>query len=275
MSIVQKRWVLGVGCGVLVLWLLLQLGAVFFHVGDGAMRYITRFVLPPAWVHFSPVSYHRVVETAHAFVALEIAPTYQEAFPLALSFVVRDLRIEDLLEDQTLASFEGELFTEMDRATLQDAGISEREQEKYIEYPLFRTQAADVLRGGILPSQEMRLQNVLEKIELGMPFADIARYFSEDSSAMNGGDLGVFLLSELPVWAQSVAEMEVGEVRSDFVGADAFWVLKVVDAGIGGGEGIEGNGDWVQIRGVAINKPTLGAVLRAHAVEYPVWVFVW
>lgn len=275
MSIVQKRWVWGVGCGVLVLWLLLQLSAVFFHVGDGAVRYATRFVLPPAWVHFSPVSYHRVVETAHAFVALEIAPTYQEAFPLALGFVVRDLRVKDLLEDQVLAPFDGDLFTEMDRTLLQDAGISEREQEKYIAYPLFRIQAADVLRGGILPSQEMRLQNVLEKIELGMPFADIARYFSEDSSAMNGGDLGVFLLSELPVWAQSVAEMEVGEVRSDFVGTDALWVLKVVDEGSGGIDGIEGNGDWVHIRGVAINKPTLGAVLRAHAAEYPVWVFVW
>lgn len=272
MSIVQKRWAWGVGCGVLVLWLLLQLGAMFFHVGNGTMRYVTRFVLPPAWVRFSPVSYHRVVETAHAFVALNIAPTYQEAFPLALGFAVRDLRVEDLLEDQILAPFEEELFTEMDRVTLKDAGISEREQEKFIEYPLFRTQAADMLRNGILPSQEMRLQNVLEKIELGMPFTDIARYFSEDSSAMNGGDLGVFLISELPVWAQRVAEVEIGETRSDFVGADAFWVLKVVDKGVGG---IEENGDWVHIRGVAINKPTLGAVLRAHAVEYPVWVFVW
>lgn len=278
MSIVQRRWVWGIGCGVLALWLLLQLSAVFFHVGDGVMRSFSRFVLPPAIVQLSPVSYRRVVETAHAFVALNIAPTYQEAFPLALGFVVRDVRVKDLLDDQVVPSFEGGLITDGDSVTLRDAGISEREQRKYIEYPLFRAQVARELRNTMLPSQEMRLQNVLEKIELGMPFADIAQYFSEDSSAMNGGDLGVFLVSELPAWAQGVAEMEVGEVRSDFVGADAFWVLKIVDEGSGGiegNEGNEGNEDWVRIRGIAINKPTLGALLRAHAQEHSVWVFVW
>lgn len=267
MNIVQKRWGLGVGGGVLALWLLLQLSAMFFHVGNGAMRYVTRFVLPPAWVHFSPVSYHRVVETAHALVALDLVPSYQDAFPLALDFVLRDIRTQDLLDSGLV--FEEILLTEADRAVLLAQGISEKEQRKYIEDPLLRIRSADLLRNEMLPSQEMRLQNVLEKIELGMPFADIARYFSEDRSAMNGGDLGVFLVSELPVWAQDVAIMEVGEIRSDFMGADAFWVLKVVDAG---GEGAEA---WVQIRGIAINKPTLGAVLRAHAVEHPAWVLVW
>jgi hypothetical protein len=267
MSIVQKKWVLRLGCGVLALWLFLQMSAIFFHVGDSAMRFVSRFVLPPAWVSFSPISYHRVVETAHAFVALDIAPTYQEAFPLALGFVLRDVRTEDLLGDVEIS--QEEIFTDTDRAALLAQGISEKEQQKYIEDPLLRARAAELLRNDMLPSQEMRLQNVLEKIELGMPFADIARYFSEDSSAMNGGDLGVFLVSELPVWAQDTATMEVDEIRSDFVGADAFWVLKVVDVG---GEGDE---VWVQIRGIAINKPTLGAVLRAHAVEHPAWIFVW
>ncbi len=267
MSIVQKKWALGVGCGVFVLWLLLQLSAVFFHAGDGAMRFFSRFVLPPAWVSFSPVSYHRVVETAHAFVALDLAPTYQEAFPLALGFVLRDLRTEDLLGDVEIS--EEEIFTDADGAVLLAQGISDKEQQKYIADPLLRARAAESLRNDMLPSQEMRLQNVLEKIDLGMPFTDIARYFSEDSSAMNGGDLGVFLVSELPVWAQDTVTMEIDEVRSDFVGADAFWALKVVDAG---GEDSEA---WVQIRGIAINKPTLGAVLRAHAGEHPAWVFVW
>ncbi|MEK9157079.1 MAG: peptidylprolyl isomerase [Patescibacteria group bacterium] len=267
MSIVQKRWALGIGCGVFVLWLFLQMSAIFFHVGDGVMRYVSRFVLPPAWIAFSPVSYHRVVETAHAFVALAIAPTYQEAFPLALGFVLRDIRTEDLLGDIEVS--EEEIFSDADSAIFLAEGISEKEQQKYIEDSLLRARAAELLRNNMLPSQEMRLQNVLEKIELGMPFADIARYFSEDSSAMNGGDLGVFLVSELPAWAQDIAIMEIDEVRSDFVGADAFWVLKVVDTG---GEDSEA---WVQIRGVAINKPTLGAVLRAHAAEHPAWIFVW
>ncbi len=264
----QKKWGWGVGGGVFVLWFLLQLSAVFFHVGDGMMRGVSYLVFPPAWVHGSPVSYHRVVETVHAFVALQVASTYQEAFPKALAFVVRDARVKDLLDGADVP-VQDALFTESDTAALAHAGISSYEQEKYLEEPFFRMRAAHALRDKALPSQEMRLQNVLDKIDLDMPFADIARYFSEDSSAINGGDLGVFLVSDLPAWAQGAATMQVDEVRADFVGTDAFWVLKVVDAG--------GKDDtaWIHLRGIAINKPTLADVLRIHAEEHPAWVFVW
>lgn len=268
MTDVQKKWLRRGVVGVLIFWFFLQLGAMFFHVGGGFMRGFSRFIAPPAWVGFSPVSYHQVVETAHAFVALEIAPSYQEAFPLALGFVLRDERLMDLLPEGDVV-FEDDLLTEEDRTLLLSVGISEREQVRYIIDPLLRLRSGDSLRDETLPSHEMRIQNVLEKVDLGMPFTDIARYFSEDSSAMNGGDLGVFLLSELPVWAQAVAEMEVGDVRADFVGTDAFWVLKVVERGGADEEA------WVQMYGIAINKPTLGAVLRAHAADHPSWVFVW
>lgn len=263
----RKRMVLLMGAGMFFCFLVLQFQAMFFHGGDGILRYTTRFVLPPAWVHGRPISYHRVVETAHAFVALHVAPTYQEAFPLALEFVIQDFRLKDLIDEQILVS--EEVLTEQDISALAHAHISSSEQERYVILPLLRMRASESLRSTLLPSQEIRLQNVLEKIDLGMPFSDIAQYFSEDSSAMNGGDLGVFLLSELPSWAQETATMKVGEVRSNFVGEDAFWVLKVVDAG--------GDADtaWVRIRGIAINKPTLGALLRAHADMYPAWVFVW
>lgn len=267
MSVVQKKWVWGIGGCTLALWLLLQVSAIFFHVGDGAMRYVSRLILPPAWISSSPISYHRVVETAHAFVALRIASTYQEAFPLALDFVLRDVRMKDLLEGIEVS--EEKIFTEADTALLFTHGISEKEWREYIQDSLLRARTAELLRNAMLPSQEMRLQNVLEKIQLGMPFSDIARYFSEDSSAMNGGDLGVFLVSELPAWAQDIANMEINEVRSDFVGTDAFWVLKVVDAG-----GADDKA-WVHIQGVAINKPTVGAVLRGHAAKHPARIFVW
>lgn len=267
MKFFQKRWVWGVGCGVFLLWLLLQGGAMFFHVGEGFFRPFTRFVLPPAWVTFTPVSYKRVAETAHAFVALHVASSYEDAFPLALAFVVRDVRLRQLLGDGGISS--ADVFTSVDQDLLRAAGISLREQERYLAVPLLRLRTARSLRDEMLPSQELRMQSVLEKVELGMPFVDIARYFSEDSSALTGGDLGIFLLSELPVWAQAVAYMQVGEVRADFVGTDAFWVLKVVD--VGGAD----EDAWVHLRGVAINKPTLGAVLRAHAGDHPAWVLVW
>lgn len=266
MTDIQKKWSVGVGCVMLALWVLLQGSAMFFHVGDGWTRGFSFVVLPPAWVGFSPVSYHRVVETAHAFVALDVASTYQKAFPLALSFVVRDMRLQDLLSEDVDTMRE---LPQGDKDTLFAAGISSSEQEHFILAPLERMDAAVSLRDIPLASQDMRLQNVLEKIDLGMPFSDIARYFSEDSSAINGGDLGVFLLRELPLWAQETATMNIDEVRSDFVGSDAFWVIKIVDKG---GEGDEA---WVHLRGIAINKPTIAAVLRAHAAEHPAYLFVW
>jgi PPIC-type PPIASE domain len=262
-----------IGLGVLALFFLLQISAVFFHAGDGVMRPFSWLVLPPAWVRWSPVSYHRVVETAHAFVVLGIAPSYQEAFPDALGFVLRDVRLEHLLQEKDLAfsvdaQAEG-VITDTDVQVLVAGGVSLSEQERFLADPLLRLRGADALRNEALLSQETRLQNVLEKVDLGMPFADIARYFSEDSSAMNGGDLGVFLVSELPVWAQDAANMEVGDVRSDVVGSDAFWVVKLADAG---GEGEEA---WVHLRAIAINKPTLAAILRADASEHPALLLVW
>lgn len=266
MTDIQRRWAKGVGVGVVALWFVLQLSAMFFHVGAGWTRGISWAVLPPAWIGVTPVSYHRVVETAHAFVALGVAPTYQEAFPLALGFVLRDIRLRDLL---TIDAQDTRALPNDDRDALVVAGVSLREQDRYILDPFSRVEAATSLRDAKLSSQEMRMQNVLEKIDLGMPFSDIARYFSEDSSALAGGDLGVFLVSDLPVWAQAAGGMAIDEVRSDFVGSDAFWVMKVVD------KGGEGSDAWVHVRGIAINKPTIAAVLRAHAEEYPAFLFVW
>lgn len=254
------------------MFIALQGVGVFFHAGDGIFRYTTRFMLPPAWIGFSPVSYHRVVETAHAFVALGVAPTYQEAFPSALAFVLRDMRVQDLLAEASLKEtvMDSEaFFTEEDMSTLRDARISLSEEKRYLTDPLLRVRSTEPLRDTPLPSQEMRLASVQEKIDLAMPFADIARYFSEDSSAMNGGDLGVIVVSDLPAWALGAEDMEIGEVRDGIVGSDAFWMLKMVD------KGGEGDSAWVHLRGIAINKPTLGALLRAHASEHPAWIFVW
>jgi hypothetical protein len=269
MMLQQKVWIVRGGVVLFFFWILLQVSAMFFHVGDGWMRGFSRFVLPPAWIGFSSASYHRVVETAHAFVALEVAPTYQEAFPLALSFVLRDVRLQDLLAEGTYERGAMRELPQEDSDVLVVAGISLFEQERYLLQPLERMEDAASLRSTALSSQDMRLQNVLEKIDLDMPFSDIARYFSEDSSAIDGGDLGVFLLGELPLWLQDVVSMEVDDVRSDFVGSDAFWVIKVVDKG---GEGVEA---WVHLRGIAINKPTVAAVLRSHAAEHPAYLFVW
>lgn len=265
----QKVWIIRGGIALVFLWALLQVFAMFFHIGDGWTRGFSRLVLPPAWIGFSPASYHRVVETAHAFVVLEVAPTYQDAFPLALSFVLRDVRLQDLLVGDVHESGVERELPQEDSDALAAAGISLSEQERYFLQPLERMEDAASLRSTALSSQDMRLQNVLEKIDLGMPFSDIARYFSEDSSAIDGGDLGVFLLGELPLWLQDVVSMEVDDVRSDFVGSDAFWVIKVVDKG---GEGAEA---WIHLRGIAINKPTVAAVLRSHAAEHPAYLFVW
>ena len=256
---------LGVACGVFVM---LQMGAMFFHGGNGVFRPFTWSVLPPVWVGIHPLSYHRVVETAHAFVALDVVQTYQEAFPLALAFCVRDVRLRLLMRegDITLSSERDDnTFTESDTAILRDAGISVREQEAYLHTPLLRMRAAGALQDVFLPSQEMRLANIQEKIDLGMPFGDIARYFSDDASAIVDGDLGVFTKDTLPSWASGVWDMEPGDVRGDFIGSDAFWVLRL-DAK---------NESTIRLRGIAVNKPTIDAIIRAHREEHRAWVFVW
>ncbi len=266
---VFRTWRMRFGVGVFLFFLFFQALGIFFHVGNGVFRFTSRLVFPAAYTSGSFISYHRVVETAHAFVTLRVAETYADAFPLALSFAVRDAQLRTLLEEQGREVVSRSVLSSQDIDALLHAGISLREQERYLLLPLARMHEAEALSSEMFPSQKARLENVLEKISLGMPFADIARYFSEDVSAQNGGDLGVLLLSQLPDWAQGVRDMRVGDVRSDFVGSDSYWILKVIDAG-----GV-GDDAWVHVRGIALARPSLGARLREHALRYPVYVFVW
>ncbi|RMF88358.1 MAG: hypothetical protein D6736_10710 [Nitrospinota bacterium] len=55
---------------------------------------------------------------------------------------------------------------------------------------------------------------VLQRIQAGEDFSQLARQYSQDPSAANGGDLGYLKKGEmLPAFEQALAHMRVGEVR--------------------------------------------------------------
>ncbi len=271
----QKKVLVKIGVVIGFLFLFFQIFSWFLHLGDGWTRPLTRLVLPAAVAEGDVMGYRRVSEGAHAFVALGITSSYDEAFPLSLRFAVRDARIQAILgtKEQEIVWQDYSVLSDVQHQALLAADLSEKEIDQWIVKPLVRARVAQEqvriqteLNGS---PTAMRLDAIQQKLELGMPFADVARYFSEDSSAVDGGDLGVFLVKDLPVWLVSAKDLAIGESVFYLEGSDAFWIIRLTDKGGADDEA------WVQLRGIAVNKPTLGEIISARAQEYPAWVFVW
>ena len=255
------------------LFLLFQAAALVFHLGEKGFRPLTRFVLPAASVEGNFVSYRRVSETAHGFVALGISPSYDEAFPLALQFAARDERVQAVLDEHASAATDAaSLLSDTQRDTLRTAGFSDKHIAEWFDEPFERAGIAERVvreKSGMNDADKIKIASVQEKLDFGMPFADVARYFSEDGSAVSGGDLGVLYIDELPEWLKGIENHDIGDNVSNLEGTDAFWIIRVVD------KGTDGDERWVSLRGIAVNKSTLGDVLQQRAADHPAWVFVW
>ncbi len=67
----------------------------------------------------------------------------------------------------------------------------------------------------ILVSEEDDLEYILEKIESGVSFSDLAKEFSECDSAEKGGSLGRFSSGTmLAEFERALFHMQIGEVKS-------------------------------------------------------------
>lgn len=114
------------------------------------------------------------------------------------------------------------------------------------------------------------LENILTKItEKAMPFSEAARYFSEDISAADNGDLGVILVKDIPDWLKPVIVMPDNRTSLSIVESPkAFWVVQVVSSG-----GQEEQA-WVHLRGISVNKRTLEEIIKQDAQDHPSFVFI-
>jgi peptidyl-prolyl cis-trans isomerase SurA len=124
-----------------------------------------------------------------------------------------------------------------------EPNAGEKELRDFYQANLDRYRAAESYRPGHIlfhvpkdatPEQvretRKKSQGVLQKIRKGDDFRELALLYSEDASAKDGGDLGIFKKGELiPGFEKEALRLQVGEV-SDIVRTDfGFHIIKLLD----------------------------------------------
>jgi len=85
-----------------------------------------------------------------------------------------------------------------------------------------------------------KAQGILSMIEGGEDFGKLAKKFSGGPGARDGGDLGVFKLSELnPEMAEQIMGLSTGDVAKPIIKPDGIRIIKVVEMDGGGVKSLE------------------------------------
>ena len=112
-----------------------------------------------------------------------------------------------------------------------DIKVTEEDMETYFEENKAEfAQAEEVQASHILVEDEATAKEVLEKVNAGEDFAELAKEYSTDGTAENGGDLGFFGTGQMvEPFEKAAFALEIGEV-SDIVETEyGFHIIKVTD----------------------------------------------
>jgi peptidyl-prolyl cis-trans isomerase SurA len=96
--------------------------------------------------------------------------------------------------------------------------------------------------GDAKESRDLKVKagRIIEKIKDGDDFGKLAKEFSNGPGAKEGGDLGVFKISELnPEMAATIKDLSSGEVGAPIVGPNGIQIIKVVEKDQGGEKSFE------------------------------------
>lgn len=136
---------------------------------------------------------------------------------------------DDLLEQQGLN--EEELRNDLKSNLLQqealaeDIDISDDEIEDYYE-----NMQTEIKARHILVEDEETAEKVLDKLDDGDDFADLAKEYSEDSSAEDGGDIGFFTVGQMvPEFEEAAYKLDKDEVSEPVQSEYGFHIIEVLD----------------------------------------------
>jgi peptidyl-prolyl cis-trans isomerase SurA len=94
----------------------------------------------------------------------------------------------------------------------------------------------DSARAGGMNEAVSGAQQLVSQIQQGAPFAGVARQFSNDATAANGGDMGWVAASELPAdLAAAVEQMRPGQLSQPIQVSDGVYVVQLRDRRSGAG----------------------------------------
>ncbi len=143
---------------------------------------------------------------------------------------------------------------------------------KYILQPVLLSQAVNqaVSQNRDLQAEAYAdMESLRKRLDLDMPFADVAEQFSQDPSALSRGDLGLMTEAEVPEWLRPATALEPGGVSPVLDAPEALWTVLLISNN-------PSNEDIVyHFRGFAIRKRPLAIIVAERTANQPAWVFVW
>lgn len=136
---------------------------------------------------------------------------------------------------------------------------SDREYVKYVAEDLALSNAVEsalLQKGSYQSFSQERIKAIQEKLALGIPFADLAKEYSEDpTTAQTKGSFGYVLPSEVDPAFASVFSLPPLTVSDVIVTDDVFWLLQTEDSVV------DEDGTRTLLRGIAVKKTGLVGVL--------------
>ena len=179
-----------------------------------------------------------------AYVAT-LPPQYQQAFDQIFPFLVQrliDLALidkaaaaEGLSEDEVVQERVARLQTEVMREVymerlLSDAVSDEEVEARYQSFVAENPPEEEVRARHILLESEEEARQVIEALDGGMEFAELASERSTGPSAAQGGDLGYFTGEQMvPSFAEAAFTLEPGSYTSEPVETEFGWHVILVE----------------------------------------------
>lgn len=134
---------------------------------------------------------------------------------------------EDFIKQQIETNIYLQRFQEK---VIQDLNLSDEALEKYYNEHKEDYKDVQVQASHILVKTEKEAKEILEKIKAGEDFAELAKKYSQDSSAANGGDLGYFgkgmMVSE---FEEAAFSLNPGEISDPVKTKYGYHIIKVTD----------------------------------------------
>jgi peptidyl-prolyl cis-trans isomerase SurA len=79
-------------------------------------------------------------------------------------------------------------------------------------------------------AQKKKAQEIWERLKKGENFAELARTYSQDASAGQGGDLGVFKLTEIDsTLREAISQLKPGEISPVIESPQGLQIVKLID----------------------------------------------
>lgn len=180
---------------------------------------------------------------------------------LCLERLARDLDVRVTDDDVRTLQMSGDAQTEF----MAKAHWSSSDYDRFVVRPLALAQK---LEGAVYASDESqtsareRLQLLVDKLDLGIAFADVAQQYSEDASRQSAGSLGYVHSADLDAAFAPAFSLGIGERTAILDVGAMLWIVRLDDV-------LTTDGDTVyKLRGIAVRKngvdDAVAELLRQH-----------